>query len=168
MIIRSLTFIGALASGASLSQFPEYSQQYQQRLAGAVDEMRVVVQQFDDSLETVGKTRAEVFLAEPASDLEGQLIEDGKSNIARLTYLETALAKIKNAPVLDRFLATPSVADGKVAAAAWRDFQPALPLSVVGLAFAGVGFIGGWFIFAAGLGLLAWLGTTLFRRKTEA
>ncbi len=168
MIIRTLTFAGALAGGAGMSQFPEYSQQYQQRLAGAVDEMRVVVQQFDDSIARVGKTREEVFAQTPASELERQLVNDGKANIDRLSFLETALARFQNAPVLNRLLNAPVVADGKVARAAWQDFKPALPLTVVGFAFAGIGFIAGWVFFAVVLGLLGLVASVIFRRKASA
>ncbi len=168
MIIRALTLTGALAGGAGLSQFPEYSQQYQQRLAGAVDEMRTVVAQFDDSLAAVGKTRAQVFADTPASDLEAQLLDDGKSNIARLAFLETALSKVRNASIMDQFLAAPTVTDGQVAKAAWNDFKPAIPVTVVGLAFAGIGFIGGWVLCAVILGLLGWAGAALWRRRAAA
>jgi len=164
MIIRTLTFAGALASGAGLSQFPEYSQQYQQRLAGAVDEMRGVVARFDDSLASVGQTREQVFTQDPASDLEGQLVQDGKDNIARLTFLETALARVRSGSIMDQLFASPVVADSQVAKAAWADFKPALPLTVVGLALAGIGFIGGWVLFAVVLGLLG-LGFAALRRR---
>ncbi|MBU0778826.1 MAG: DUF2937 family protein, partial [Alphaproteobacteria bacterium] len=35
-MIRALALIGGLAGGAALSQYPEFSQQYLQRLAGQV------------------------------------------------------------------------------------------------------------------------------------
>ncbi|MCK4862479.1 MAG: DUF2937 family protein, partial [Rhodobacteraceae bacterium] len=34
--------VGAVALGVSMSQFPEFTQQYQQRLGGAVDELRII------------------------------------------------------------------------------------------------------------------------------
>ena len=42
-MIRTLTLAGALAGAVSLSQFPEFSQQYLQRLSGAVDELLLYV-----------------------------------------------------------------------------------------------------------------------------
>ena len=39
--------IGGLALGVVLSQFPEYAQQYTQRLGGAVDELRIITEDFD-------------------------------------------------------------------------------------------------------------------------
>jgi hypothetical protein len=38
---RSLSLLGGLGLGLALSQFPEYAQQYTQRLGGAVDELRI-------------------------------------------------------------------------------------------------------------------------------
>ena len=46
MIIRAITLAGGLAVGAGASQFPEFSQQYAQRLGGAVDALGEVVRGF--------------------------------------------------------------------------------------------------------------------------
>ena len=56
MIARALALLGGLAGGVSLSQFPEYSQQYIQRLAGAVDELTLFVEGFDADATSVGLT----------------------------------------------------------------------------------------------------------------
>ncbi|NRB05388.1 MAG: DUF2937 family protein, partial [Rhodobacteraceae bacterium] len=47
MLGRAIALAGGLAGGLSLSQFPEFSQQYLQRLGGAVDALAVVVTDFD-------------------------------------------------------------------------------------------------------------------------
>ena len=44
---RMLATIGGLGLAVTMSQFPEYAQQYTQRLGGAVDELRVVTEDFD-------------------------------------------------------------------------------------------------------------------------
>ena len=44
---RMIAGIGGLALAIVLSQFPEYAQQYTQRLGGAVDELRVITEDFD-------------------------------------------------------------------------------------------------------------------------
>ena len=58
-MIRILAMAGGLAGAMALSQFPEFSQQYMQRMAGAVDELRGVVLAFDQSASQAGLTRAE-------------------------------------------------------------------------------------------------------------
>ena len=40
---RALSILGGLVLGFGFAQFPEYAQQYEQRLGGAVDELRIIV-----------------------------------------------------------------------------------------------------------------------------
>ena len=49
MIIKTLTLVGGMFGAATLSQFPEFTQQYMQRLGGQVDALSVVIQDFDPS-----------------------------------------------------------------------------------------------------------------------
>ena len=42
-MLKILSIVGAVAGAAGLSQFPEFSQQYLQRLAGKVDALGLVV-----------------------------------------------------------------------------------------------------------------------------
>ena len=44
---RLLTVVAAAFGALVASQFPEFAQQYRQRLGGALDEMRQVVAEFD-------------------------------------------------------------------------------------------------------------------------
>ena len=43
MILRTMALAAGLTGAATLSQFPEFSQQYTQRLGGAVDELSAIV-----------------------------------------------------------------------------------------------------------------------------
>ncbi|MEC7965452.1 MAG: DUF2937 family protein, partial [Pseudomonadota bacterium] len=54
MIVRTLTLIAGLSGAAVTAQFPEFSQQYAQRLGGAVDELTAVVADFDASAQASG------------------------------------------------------------------------------------------------------------------
>lgn len=54
---RIASVIGGLAVGLTLSQFPEYAQQYTQRLGGAVDELRMITAEFDSAAGKAGLTR---------------------------------------------------------------------------------------------------------------
>ena len=58
---RSLGLVGGLALGVALSQFPEYAQQYTQRLGGAVDELRVITSDFDRAAAQSGLTREQAL-----------------------------------------------------------------------------------------------------------
>ena len=57
MIFRTLALFGGIAGSVSLSQFPEFSQQYLQRLGGAVDELSATVEAVDKSAAETGATR---------------------------------------------------------------------------------------------------------------
>lgn len=61
MIVRTLTLVAALSAGAATSQFPEFSQQYAQRLGGAVDALAEVVADFDASAQAEGLTRTQAL-----------------------------------------------------------------------------------------------------------
>ena len=53
---RTLGIVGGLALGLCLSQFPEYAQQYTQRLGGAVDELRIITSEFEVAAREAGLT----------------------------------------------------------------------------------------------------------------
>ena len=48
---------GGIAGAVALSQFPEFSQQYLQRLSGAVDELKAITVAFDLSARVAGLSR---------------------------------------------------------------------------------------------------------------
>ena len=61
MVRRFIAGAGGAALAVMLSQFPEYAQQYTQRLGGAVDELRVITEDFDRAAEAGGLNRAEAI-----------------------------------------------------------------------------------------------------------
>src|SRR5690606_18979685 len=61
MLLKTLTLAGGLAGAATLSQFPEFSQQYAQRLGGAVDELARVVAEFDGDAASLSLDRDEAL-----------------------------------------------------------------------------------------------------------
>lgn len=149
-MVRILTFIMGLMGGVSLSQFPEFSQQYLQRLAGAVDELTRVVTDFDASASGVGMTREQALQSLTGGEFQQARQEDMTRTIARQERLSTDLEALRDASMVERALQPTRFTDPEIAAAAWEDFQPAVPVTSVGLIFAGVGFLiaaVGFFIF---------------------
>lgn len=57
MLRQLIAGIGGLGLAVTLSQFPEYAQQYTQRLGGAVDELRVITEDFDRAADASGLDR---------------------------------------------------------------------------------------------------------------
>lgn len=47
LIARIIAIVAGLAGGTIFSQAPEFAQQYRQRIGGAIDELRVIVEDFN-------------------------------------------------------------------------------------------------------------------------
>ena len=164
MIVRVLSLAGGLAGATGLSQFPEFSQQYLQRLGGAVDELSRVVADFDASAAAEGLTR-EAALAEMAGT---QFVErrqtDMARTIARYNRLTADLAALRDATPFERAAQPQRFTDPEIVTRTWDDFKPAVPVTIEGLGFAGIGFVVGWFVLSVVLGLLG----RPFRRRRAA
>jgi hypothetical protein len=155
MIARGLALAGGLAGGLSLSQFPEYSQQYIQRLAGAVDELTLFVEGFDADAASVGLTRAAALDEMAASgDLGVARAETIGTTIVRYEKMSAALDVLQSSGPFTRAYNAIQFNDLDVAQAAMDDFKPAVPASFEGVVFSGVGFLGGWIAIVLTLGIL--------------
>ena len=155
-MIRALCLVGGLTGAAGLSQFPEFSQQYLQRLAGQVDELTRQVVEFDQTALADGMGREEMLQAMAETPLvEGQAAL-WRRTFARHARLSENLMILHEATPLERLTLPHRMADPSTVQAVWDDFTPAMPLSAAGAAATGTGFLGGWALFAALFGLLAW------------
>lgn len=139
-MIRILAIIAGLGVGGGLSQFPEFSQQYLQRLGGAVDELKKVVADFDQSATAVGLTRQQAL--EGMS--EGEFVErrraDMEATIEREVRLTADLKALENASMVSQVLQPWRFTDSEIAAATWDAFKPAVPVTPAGLGFGLAGF----------------------------
>lgn len=156
MILRLLTLVGGLAGAAGLSQFPEYSQQYMQRLGGAVDELGRQVTRYEEDAARVGLP-LDAYLV--ALGDEGEMAHTQSRNmasdIARHDRLSTALNQLEGAgPFMRARLAFDMMPDGEVAARALETFKPAVPVTFEGAVFAGAGFLSGWAVLALAFAIL--------------
>ena len=161
MILRVLTLAAGLTGAAGLSQFPAFSQQYQQRLGGAVDELTRVVVQFDRDAASVGLDRdAALTELESGGAFGAARAASMSETIARHARLQADLAALEGAGPFMRARLAAHMGDRDIAARAWAAYEPSVPATFEGAVFAGTGFFGGW-AFVAGLaGLLG----ELFRR----
>lgn len=163
-MLRVLTIAGGLAGAAGLSQYPEFSQQYTQRLAGQVDALSEVVADFEASALRSGLTRTQAF-----EQMVGtQFLEDRQADMRRTFTRHAALSdnleQLRAASAMQRLTMPQRLMDSETLQKTWTDFAPAVPLSASGAVAAGAGFVGGWAVLAALLALLAWP----FRRKRVA
>lgn len=165
MIIRVLALSGGLLGAASLSQFPEYSQQYKQRLSGAVDELSGIVVQFDADAEMVGMDRTEALRDLSAGSAMARARAESMGHVlARHDRLSAHLDALHTSTGLHNTLMSWRFMDPDLAQETWNDFQPAVPARGEGIAFAGVGFLIGYTLLAGGVGAVA---RVMGRRKSQ-
>ena len=156
MIVRALTLVGGLAGAATTSQFPEFSQQYMQRLGGAVDALADVVDDFDTSARAVGMTRDAALEQMQGTTFLDHRRADMTQTFQRYEGLKADLVELKGAGPFTRAYHLPRLTDPQIVGAAWDDFQPAVPLNFAGITFAGVGFLIASLLFGMVLRLLTW------------
>ena len=153
-MIRILALISGLAGAAAMSQFPEFSQQYLQRLSGAVNELCIVVTGFDIAAAAAGRTREEALAELKRDEFEHDLQRTLVSAIRRFERLDGDLAALRGAGPLGRMAQPWNMADRDLLRATMDDYQAAVPVTVDGAISAGVGYFVGWGVVVIGLGAL--------------
>lgn len=160
-MIRLLALLSGLGGAVALSQFPEFSQQYLQRLAGQADALNAVVAEFDASATKAGLTR-EAALA----DLSGTTFRDAHQADMRAVVLRADragadLTLLRAATPLERLTLPQRFRDPETLSATWADFRPAVPATADGLISAAIGFVLGWGVVGGLLRLIS----APFRRR---
>jgi len=156
MGLRSKTLLaGSAALGLAItSQAPEFAQQYRQRLGGALDELRVIIADFDRDAGNSGMDRAGALAEMQAAP--GRFIRDRGASMAaavsRLEALEAQQKRLDQASALEAPLIVMSDPDPRILAGAWSIFVPALPLSAAGAAWGGAGAAVAWLLARLGIG----------------
>jgi hypothetical protein len=164
MISKALTLVGGLAGAATLSQYPEFSQQYIQRLGGQVDALAAIVGDFDRSATDNGLTRATALDQLQGTAFLAARKVDMQSAFTRFDRLSGDLALLRLATPIERITMPQRLADPATFSATWSDFRPALPLSEAGAVAAGAGFVVAWGAVRFILSLLLWP----FRQRSAA
>jgi hypothetical protein len=164
MIIKTLTLIGGMFGAATLSQFPEFTQQYMQRLGGQVDALTTVINDFDTSARKADMTREAALASMGGSVFLENRRSDMRATIERHRRLEDDLVVLSAATPIARVSMPHRLRDQDLVRATYDSFRPALPLTLEGALSASAGFIAGWAIIAALLHFLAWP----FRRRRPA
>ena len=139
-IILACGFAGALGA----AQFPAYSQQYMQRLGGAVQALEGVVVDFDKSAAVLGLSRQEALGQMQGTAFVEARRADMQATFVRYETLRADLAALEGLGPFMRAYHAHHMTDRKLARGAWQSFEPALPLSLASLLFALGGFaVGG-------------------------
>lgn len=154
---RSLSLFGGLCLGIALSQFPEYAQQYTQRLGGAVDELKVITEEFDTAALAGGFTRQQAldrYVASPDAFLQdrGASMEH---TFARYADLRATLADVEGADAIERLKLIPQFLDTEIGSRTLENFKPAVPVTPEGFLYAAFGFLAGYALVSACLSLVS-------------
>lgn len=162
---RMVAGIGGVGLAVVMSQFPEYAQQYTQRLGGAVDELRVVTEDFDRAAIQAGLDRPGA-LQRYQSSSDSFLADRGESmerTFRRYDLLSQTLHKIQGADPVERFRNLPAYLDTDIGRRTLENYQPAVPVTMEGLFYAAGGFGVGYLLLSA---LIRFCALPFRRRRT--
>ncbi|MGC3936270.1 DUF2937 family protein [Roseobacter sp. EG26] len=156
MILRSLALAAGIAGAFGAAQFPAYSQQYLQRLGGAVDALEQVVAEFDASAAAVGLTRQEALTQMRGTAFVERRRADMTRAIRRYESLRADFSALTGKGPFMRAYHVGHLSDAEIARGTWAAFQPAFPMTLATLLFALAGFIASALGFGALLAVLRW------------
>lgn len=130
-----------IVSGVAASQGPEFAQQYRQRIGGAIDELRQVVQEFDADSAKSGLSRAEgvARLERSTDDFVRGRGRQMTRVVARLDRLSGQQKAFAEAGPYWRLGVLARDFDQEVASRALEDFEPAVPVTAEGFVVGGAG-----------------------------
>lgn len=151
-MIRTLAMIGGLAGAVALSQFPEFTQQYMQRLSGARTELKVITAGFDLTAKAAGYTREQALDKMSGSDFQNDLRDQMQDNFNRYERLDASYAALKGTEPLMRLTKLWHFRDVDLVERTWDEYRPAVPVTADGILCAGIGFVGGWLLVSMLLG----------------
>lgn len=146
MLSRTLALAVGLTAGLAASQAPEFSQQYRQRLGGAIDELQTVVGRFDQDARQYGLDRSAAIarLSGNVDPLAQKRAQDARLNAARLEDLVAQRDAMAEAGPFKRVFVMMRDPDPAVLQGTVGQFEPAVPLTTEGAATAAAGLAGGW------------------------
>jgi len=141
MIRRIVVSLFAVTGALGASQAPEVSQQYLQRVGGAVDELGEIVRRFDSDAQREGLDRDGAIEDLEASGSDFARGQGGRmrQTIARYDRLSAQYAALQEAGPFERTWIVARNPDPALLSAAVRDYAPAVPTTVSGAGHAGIG-----------------------------
>jgi hypothetical protein len=145
-IVRIIAFGLGIFGGIVASQGPEYSQQYRQRLGGAIDELQQVIARFDADAGANNETQ-DTAIARLRSNPDDLVSRQGvamQANVERLGRLQAHREAMMQAGPFARVALMVRDGDQDVMEAAYRDFEPAVPVTEEGLLSTAIGFTLVW------------------------
>jgi hypothetical protein len=162
-IARTMAVALGLFGGVAASQGPEFAQQYRQRLGGAIDELRRIVERFDADASANGASREGAVdrLKASPDNLVSRQGDAMRANVERLDRLERQRQAYIEAGPFERVVVLARDGDLDLMEATYRDFEPAVPTTQEGFVAVVIGLLAGWGVTL----LIAALFRRMFRRR---
>ncbi len=148
MIFRRFAVAIGLLFAFFGAQLPEFTQQYRQRLGGAIDELSAVIARFDGEAATQSLTRAQGIArlegnADPLAQERGTAVEDA---VARKDRLDRQRQALESAGPLSEYAVLADGLDRGVARQALAAYVPAVPTTTAGFLVGAIAFAIGWLL----------------------
>ena len=140
---RILDRILCAAGAVAFSQFPEFLQQYLQRLEGHLDEARLALEPFRGAAAQAGMTLDQLVSGASQNPDPGvaKLGDVVRAASLRVGELEAADHALRQAGALTRPFVFLAHADWGIARATLSIYRPAVPTTGEGLLYAGAGMV---------------------------
>jgi Protein of unknown function (DUF2937) len=139
---RFIVGVAAAVGALFASQFPEFTQQYRQRLGGALQELHDVLADFDATAAHNHMSRDEAVRRLQQSDetfVQDQAVHTSRT-IIRFEELSAQRSRLDSSPYVMRPVVVLSYPDTRVVRGAWDDYEPAVPVTPAGFVWAAIGF----------------------------
>ncbi len=143
MIVRVLVLTAALGGAVATSQIPEFMQQYRQRLGGAVDELRRVVEDFDADVASEGLTR-DLALDRYGASADPFIHKRGTSmtrTLVRFDRISDHRQALIDSTAFERPALLMQYGDRELVAGTLAEYRPAVPTTPEGAVYAAFGFL---------------------------
>lgn len=151
---RVLVVIAMLMGGTATSQLPEFSQQYRQRLGGAIDALEEILADFNRDARDHGLSASEAIARQKSSSdpfvrARGDSMLNAEIRLSRLKQQEVDL---QTAGQIGRLMIFARGFDPQLAQATAEDYEPAVPVTAAGVTSAGIGAFAGYLVMRVLLG----------------
>jgi len=168
MLRKGISVFAAVSGALLFGQFPEFFQQYLQRLGGSLDELRNRTLEIQTDAANMGlsvEAYVTSFLDSPPHALEGAHMQD---SLTRLPKLEEAYRVLAEAAPWERAGLFLTHSDGTVAARTLEAFKPAMPATLEGVGYGLIGALAGLLLYAAGRRTWVWSRRNVRKRSQRA
>ena len=159
---RFLAFLLGVAGAVGASQAPGFTLQYMQNLNGRIDELRPLVEKFDADVGRFGYTRAQAMAeCREATGLLNALCDSYRSTVVRYEELSAHYAELTIVSDYMQPVTLAKTHKQDIVESVMEEFEPAVPSTMTGAAYAGGGFVVFWLLASVLFAII----TAPFRRR---